>query len=413
MILRDYQIDIIKRGKQILLNNHILYLNLQTRLGKTIISLKICQQINPNILILFLTTKLTKKSILSDYKESNIKNQIIIQSVSSLHKLPTFKKQIFIIVDQSHVFGTYPKMNKKCKLLKQLVKNNNIIYLSATPSPQSFSQIYHQLCVSNYSPFKEYKTFYRWADKYVIKTQSLYNNIVVQNYSNALYQMIYPKIQKLILSYSKKDAGFDFIQVEDIILEVQMKQNFVKLCKKLHNYFGKKIITKNNHVINVQSQLNYMNTLNQFCGGTLKQDKTFIQIDNSKVLFINQYFKNTKKIVIFYKYKGQQQLLKKYLDRKIVKSPQLFNKQESQNIAFISQFKSGRQGINLSSSNNIIFYNMDYSYLSYLQTKNRIQSFNKDQKPFAYFLFSNIGLQKKIYKKVINKHNFTKKYLKI
>ena len=413
MDLRDYQLDIVKKGKQILLNNHILYLNLQTRLGKTIISLKICQQINPNFLILFLTTKLTKGSILKDYNDFNIKNQIIIQSVSSLHTLQKFKKQIFVIVDQSHAFGTYPKRNKKCTLLKQIVKNNNIIFLSATPSPQSFSQIYHQLSVSNHSPFKQYKSFYRWADKFVIKTQTSYNNFIVQNYSNAIYQLIYPKIQNLVLSYSKRDAGFQYVQVDDVILDVSMKQGLFNLCKKLHKYFGKKITTKNNNIINVTNQLNYMNTLNQLCGGTLKQDKKFIQIDNSKVLFINQYFKDFDKIVVFYKYKGQGQLLKKYLDRKVVKSPQQFNKQDINKIAFISQFKSGRQGINLSSSNNIIFYNMDYSFLSYLQTKNRIQSFDKKQKPYAYFLFSNIGLQKKIYSKVIKKQNFTKKYLKV
>ena len=65
-----------------------------------------------------------------------------------------------IICDEHHRCGTYPKPNKVTKLIKERYSNLPMIFLSGTPHPESYSQIYHQFWISNYSPLKSWTNFY-------------------------------------------------------------------------------------------------------------------------------------------------------------------------------------------------------------------------------------------------------------
>lgn len=60
-----------------------------------------------------------------------------------------------------------------------------MIMLSGTPTPESYSQYYHLFTLSNNSPFKEYKNFYKWANDYVDITQKYLGYAQVKDYSNA------------------------------------------------------------------------------------------------------------------------------------------------------------------------------------------------------------------------------------
>ncbi len=55
--------------------------------------------------------------------------------------------------------------------------------MSGTPTPESFSQMYHQVYGCKTNPFSEYKNFYRWADDYVNKKQIHYGIRVATDYS--------------------------------------------------------------------------------------------------------------------------------------------------------------------------------------------------------------------------------------
>jgi len=57
-------------------------------------------------------------------------------------------------------------------------------------------------------------------------------------------------------------------------------------------------------------------------------------------------------------------------------------------------------------------FNIDYAYLSYEQTRNRIQSFERDTVPELIWVFSDLGLEAEIYKKVRKKENFTTRHFR-
>ena len=58
----------------------------------------------------------------------------------------------------------------------------------------------------------------------------------------------------------------------------------------------------------------------------------------------------------------------------------------------------------------MIFINIDYSYLSYCQSRARIQTKDRIKEANLYFIFSDKGIERLIYRKVKNKDNFTTSY---
>jgi len=58
---RDYQLSIIKKGKEILSHSNFLYLAMEVRTGKTLTSLGICTELNAKN-VLFTTTTLLFRS---------------------------------------------------------------------------------------------------------------------------------------------------------------------------------------------------------------------------------------------------------------------------------------------------------------------------------------------------------------
>ena len=95
---------------------------------------------------------------------------IDIINFESLHKL-THNNYDIVIVDEAHSISAYPKASKRCKDLKKIVGDKYLILMSGTPTPESFSQIFHQYAISNYTPFIE-KSFYKWAKNYVNVTNT-------------------------------------------------------------------------------------------------------------------------------------------------------------------------------------------------------------------------------------------------
>ena len=71
---------------------------------------------------------------------------LTVINYESLHKIPE-KGWDMIICDEAHTLGAFPKPSKRAKQVKELVIKNNcfVVLLSGTPTPESYSQMYHQV----------------------------------------------------------------------------------------------------------------------------------------------------------------------------------------------------------------------------------------------------------------------------
>ena len=400
MKLRPYQLEISEKAVNILNKNKIVYLSMEVRTGKTLTALNIANLYKAKN-VLFLTKKKAIKSILDDYSNFNFTFDITVLNDESIHKLGLDFD--FIIHDEHHRFGAFPKPNKSAKIFKQKYSNLPMVFLSGTPFPESYSQVFHQFWVSNYSPFKE-NNFYKWAKSYVnVKLKYLgYAN--VNDYSEANYDKIKPIIDKYLVTFTQKQAGFE-TNVNENILYCDMNSLTYDLCEKLKNDL---VIEGKNEVVLADTSVKLQSKLHQLYSGTVKFESGKRKVlDYSKAEFIKERFKNNK-IGIFYKFKAEYDALKEIYKDNLTDNLEEFNTSDK-NIAL--QIVSGREGISLRNADYLVYYNIDFSAVSYWQSRDRLTTMERKNNDI-FWIFSRNGIEEKIYKSVQNKKDYNLKIFK-
>lgn len=394
--LRDYQEEISKKAFNILERYKIVYLQMEVRTGKTFTSLQTAYLYGAER-VLFITKKKAISSIQEDYHTAGYDFDLTVINNESLHKIDG--EFDLVISDEHHRNGSFPKPNKSTKILRDKFSHLPMIFLSGTANPESYSQIYHQYWVSDYSPFKEYKNFYKWAADFVKITQKNYGYAPVNDYSNADYDKIYPYIKHLIISYTQKEAGFTS-EIEEHFINVKMQPITYKIID---------ILKRDNIVVGKESEIiadtavKLQNKIHQLCSGSviLENGESKI-IDKSKAIAIKALFIE-KKIGIFYKFKGELKILKDVFGDTLTTELDEFNNTDK-NIAL--QIVSGREGISLRNADCLVYFNIDFSAISYFQSKDRMTTMER-LKNDVYWVFADGGIESRIYKSVKAKKDYT------
>jgi len=400
MQFRSYQENIIEEGTKRLSRLRIIMLAMEVRTGKTLTSLGIADKMGVSS-VLFITKKKAISSIEADYKLLKPNYSLKVTNFEAVHKV-NGKDYDLIIVDESHSLAAFPKASVRTKRIKEIIGKKYCILLSGTPTPESFSQIFHQFWISAYSPFQE-KSFYAWAKSYVDVTKRKINGYDVNDYTAAKQNLIRQIVSKHIISFSQKEAGFTS-KVNEHILEVEMKPTTYALIKKVKR--DKVYEGVNGGVILADTPVKLMQKVHQMFSGTVKlEDGSSAIIDDSKGVFIKKKFKG-KKIGVFYKFKEELKLLQKVYGDELTTDLEEFNT-TSKNIAL--QIVSGREGISLSKADFLVYFNIDFSATSYWQSRDRLTT-KERQKNDVYWVFSKGGLEQKIYEKVLEKKSFTTKH---
>ena len=120
MELRAYQRAIVDKAKVILGKYNFVYLAMEVRTGKTLTSLSIAEEMGAQS-VLFLTKKKALGSIGEDANKLCPSFEFFAINYESMHKLPDINWD-FIILDEAHTLGTYPKPSKRAKAVRDLVR---------------------------------------------------------------------------------------------------------------------------------------------------------------------------------------------------------------------------------------------------------------------------------------------------
>lgn len=396
MILRQYQTELAAKGVDILKRLKIVYLAMEVRCGKTLTSLEIAKLYGAKS-VLFLTKKKAIQSILNDYNAMQYSYKIIVINNESVH---TINPKLFdlVISDEHHRNAAFPKPNKVTKYIKQHFGNLPQIYLSGTPTPESYSQIFHQFWCSNYSPFNE-PNFYKWANNYVIKGTIYTSYGQAIDYSKAKQEIIKPIINKYIITFTQKEAGFE-TEVNENILKVQMHPKIYELAKRLRK---DRVIEGKAEVILADTGVKLMSKLHQLYSGTCKfESGNAATLDLTKALFISEHFKGVK-IALFYKFKQEYKALKEVYGDLLTTDLEDFNSSDK---CIALQIVSGREGISLKAAKYLVYYNIDFSAVSYWQSRDRLTTMERKTND-VYWIFTKGGIEENIYKSVLNKKDYT------
>lgn len=401
---RDYQNDIIRKGTEIVTKYGFVYLAMEVRTGKTLTSLGIAERINSSN-VLFLTKKKAISSIINDFHLFKPSYSLCVTNYESLHKIDPDIPWDLIICDEAHSMGAFAKPSKRAVQVKDLIAKTNakVILLSGTPTPESYSQMYHQVYGIPNNPFKEYKTFYKFCSKFVVIKTKMINGLVMNDYSNGMHTIL-EEMDPFMINYTQAEAGFIAETIEEVF-EVELKESTYKLIKKLSRDL---IIEGKEEVILGDTPVKLMSKMHQLYSGTVKfESGKSMVIDTAKADFIKKQFIGCQ-IGIFYKFKEELVALQQVFRDELTTDLDEFNA-TYKNIAL--QIVSGREGISLKKAEYLVYYNIDFSATSYWQSKDRMTT--KDRpKNEVFWIFSKGGIEEQIYKAVTKKKDYTLAHFK-
>jgi hypothetical protein len=401
---RDYQIDIIQKGQQILSKYGFLYLAMEVRTGKTLTSLGIAVRVLARN-VLFITKKKALSTISEDYSMLSPSYYMQVINYESLHTVMNEKKWDLIVCDEAHGMGAFPKPSGRAELVSEVIKKCRpmVILLSGTPTPESYSQMYHQVYAIPNNPFREFKNFYRFCDKYVKVKQRKINGLFVNDYSGGL-DTILKEMEPYTINYTQQEAGF-MSETKEEILEVEMKPSTYAMIKKLKKEL---VIEGKEEIILGDTPVKLMMKVHQLCSGTIKfESGNSMILDLSKAEFIKEQFDGCK-IGIFYKFKEEYNALKQVFGDDLTSELSVFE-DTNKNIAL--QIVSGREGISLRHAEYLVYYNIDFSATSYWQSKDRMTTKERLENQ-VYWIFAKGGIEHDIYKAVTKKKDYTVNHFK-
>jgi hypothetical protein len=399
--LRPYQTELSDQAAAILLSKQIVYLSMEVRTGKSLTAFATLQKIGANR-CLFVTKKKAIPSIQNDADLIGFDAEVV--NYESLHKVKERFK--YIVIDEAHCIGAFPKPSIRAKQLRAMIDQNTyVILLSGTASPESFSQLFHQFWVHPLSPFAAYPNFYKWANSFVNKkVKYIGTGQTTNDYSDARWKDIAMYVKPIMLTYTQQQAGFTTTIVEDI-LTVQMKPSTYAMAKAVMSngiYEGKTDVILADTGVKMQSKAH------QIYSGTVIGENGTYSFDDTKVKAIQRKFAN-RKIAIFTVYQAEADMIRALIPN-CVNTPEAFNLDAT--ATYVGQIRSSREGVNLSSADCLVYYNIEFSSLSYLQGRDRATTKDRTTPPEVWFIMAENGIELKIYNTVMNKSDFTHAHFK-
>jgi hypothetical protein len=407
VVLRPYQQDIVEKTCELLRGApRFAYLSMEVRTGKTLTALSALDSVGNISTVLFVTKKKAIGGIQKDYKALAPSYSCDFINYESLHKVVETCYDA-IVFDEAHGMGAFPKPSLRAIEARRLIQHCDpyVIFLSGTPSPESYSQMYHQMWILGYrSPFTE-PTFYKWAHTYVKIWERMINGFRVHDYSNGIQEKIMAEVKPYMISYTQNEAGFTS-KVNEHVLKVTMSDTTYKIADKLKRDL---VFEGKEDVILADTPVKLMQKLHQIYSGTviLESGKAII-LDKTKAEFIREKFAG-KRIAVFYKFQAELECLLSVFQEDMTTDLGKFHAGECNNFAI--QIVTGREGISLKEADFLVYFNIDFSATSYWQSRDRLTTMDRLENN-VYWIFAEGGIEEKIYKVVQGKKNFTLQHFK-
>lgn len=383
---KKYQLDLAERAYSILQDRMMVYIAMEERTGKTLISILTAEKTRSAVGTVGI---ITMKKALGSWKDtlsrcSLTKDYIVI----NYHKAHTLPKCDMLILDEAHNYiSGYPKPSVIWKSIKKLSSYIPIIYMSATPHAQSMSLLYHQLQLSSWSPWAGYKNFYVWFRDYGVPATIYVGQRQVNVYNVTVVDKVNKDVEGLFIKRTRKQLGFKYEPIDKVhYVELQQctERAYVAISKKgLYEFAVGTLVAdsvaKKNHAL--------------YCleGGTTIIDGIGHTLANTeKIDYIMKEWGDTADMVIMYNYREELTKLRRYFVK-----------------AQLLQATSFAEGVELSHIEHLIIYSQDYRASKHTQRRARQASMNRKTPITVHFILVRAAMSERVYKSVvIKKRNF-------
>jgi len=385
MVPFPHQTELGLVAVQILAGYKIVYLAMEERTGKTLTALVACELGDCNNILV-----ITKKSALPGWHETlaqwpHTKNY----TVTNYHQVGKLKTSFdLVIIDEAHSYlSGFPKQSVMWKQVRRLTKGKPLIYLSATPYAQGHHQLYHQLALSDFSPFRNYKNAYDWHRAFGIPDIQYVSGRQFESYKLSKGEEVDQYVQGLFIKRTRAELGFEH-EPKDILhyieLDAPAKATYNTLLKdRLVELRGQPLVC--------DTPMKLRTSLHMLEGGTAKLGNNRIVLNNvEKVKYIMDKFGDTPELVIMYNYIAEKEKLEAWFSE-----------------ARILQATSYAEGVDLSMHEHLVVYSQDFSTAKHSQRRAR-QANSKRETPInVHFILVKGAVSEQVYTTVTkNKTNF-------
>lgn len=384
----DYQEIISVSALKILRKNGLVYLAMEERTGKTLVSILIAEKSKAKKILV-----LTKKKALDGWNDTLVKfiheKDYTVTNYHQANKII----DIFdlVILDEAHNYlSAFPKRNKIWKDVKKLTKKVPIIYMSATPFAQGYQLLYNQFALSYWSPWKKYINGYKWFAEYGISNMIRTPYGLKETYSKAK-EIAYNEVKHLFISYTRNELGFEH-EPEDILHYSELDEDTkLKYNRAINDSVLPIDVDDGEGVIFLDSSMKLRTALHMLEGGVAKDENVYLTLPNhEKIDAIKRDFGDTESLVIMYQYIAEG-----------IKLRREFKK------ATIYQGTSYAEGIDLSKYKNLVIYSQDFSTARHSQRRARQANKNRDSEIKVHFYLVKGAVSEQVYNTVSkNKQNF-------
>jgi len=404
--LRPYQAEAAERIEAILRTHKVCYLAGQVRVGKSITAMQVVKSIGYSS-VLLVTKKKAIASIEADRDAMGLTDIVTVINFEQLHKYRG-KSYGLLICDEAHGVGSFPKPSKRYKDIQGIHKSA-VLLMSGTPSPESYSQLYHQFALGGgSSPWAAFKNFYQWAQRYVnIKEKYVGTGQKVNDYSDANKQRIFADIRHLVVRMTQEQAGFE-TQIEEHVHLVKMKPRTYRIAVRIlkDGVIGK----PGRRAIVADTGAKMASKVQQVYGGAvITEEHGPICFDRSKAEYVAKKFAGSKHAIL-YRFTAEGDMLKVMYEGRWTDSPEQFNAEHD--LTYIGQVQASREGVNLSSADDLVMVGIDFAALSYLQGINRAAYLGRTRANRVHWIFAQGGIEPKVYDVVKAKEDFTQSHFK-
>lgn len=311
-------------------------------------------------------------------------------------------KDTFIIIDEAHKVGV--TSSKVTKFVMKLTKKTKYVrLLTATPvSNGKLENYYPQLYMLNVfrKPKREFE------ELFVIKQMRQMGSMrfmQIVGYQNE--HLLNDMINSVAVRFNRDKDYFP----EDYVLKTKKPAMYAKL-KKNRMYKA-----DNGEVIELDNSSKLFNAMRCVSHGFLLGINK--QVSKEPFERLNQILEthNDERIVIFYNYNVELEMLKQVLDK--LKRPysqyngaskDLKAFKGKDNAVVLAHYKSASTGINDFVIANVTIYNsMSLESINYEQSKARTDRYGQTKKPLYYHIVPETPTEKKIFETVTNGKDFT------
>lgn len=382
---RQHQIEIAVKAVELIKDYNIAYIAAEERTGKTLAALLVAEALAFRVLVI------TKAKAIAGWEETiaayKPKCEVVVVSFHQAYKHLTFRPNL-VIIDEAHsMLSAYPKAGKIQKEVRAICEFRSVLFLSATPHAQGYAQLYHQLQVSSFSPFRSYKSFYAWHMHYGKPYTIKVNGFDLAQYDRTKDDDIIAATKHLFITATRAELGFEH-EPEDQVHYIDLHEDTRFAYNELLQH---QIIETSAGTIVADSVSKLRTSLHQIEGGTIKMGDTYHVLKNSeKVDFILKHFGDTKDLVIMYNYKAE-----------LTKLEAVFKN------ARILQGTSYAEGVDLSMHKHLVVYSQDFSTARHTQRRARQANMNRREPIIVHFLLVRKAISEEVYKTVsVNKRNY-------